>query len=272
MNKLKYFTRICLEKIITQSAQIANIDLFYLLEKKLDLDYSKKIKRRLPTKRSALYFLSKNNLDIQTIIDVGVQHKTQELIEIFPNLKHILFEPVEEYHPFIEKAYSGLDYTLVKTAVSNEDGEATLSINRLGMEDISHSAIIKSNHGTENRVVKTVTLDSFFEDKNYDLPYLLKIDVDGYEIPILEGAEETLKNTSCVIIEANILALPERINFLTERGFKLWDIVDICYYHDNLSQVDLIFLRETEKEKPVFSPWQNFNVTWDKWKPFLPNM
>lgn len=272
MNQLKYFTKIYLEKIITKSAQIANIDLWYLSEKKLALDYSKQKTRRLPTKRSTLGFLSKNNLDVQTIIDVGIQHKTEELIETFPHLKHILFEPVEEYYPFIEIAYRNLDYTLVKTAVSNENGEASLGISRLASKDITHSAILKSNDGGENRVVKKVTLDSFFEDKNYDLPYLLKIDVDGHEIPILQGAEETLKNTNCVIIEAPIPDLPERINFLTERGFKLWDIVDICYYHDNLSQVDLIFLRETEKEKPVFSPSQNFTFTWDKWKPFLPNL
>jgi hypothetical protein len=56
---------------------------------------------------------------------------------------------------------------------------------------------------------------------------------------------------------------------LREHGFQLWDIVDFCYYKGQLSQVDLIFLRNDVKTQS-FSPWVEgpFDVTqWEtKWQ------
>ena len=87
------------------------------------------------------------------------------------------------------------------------------------------------------------------KSRNCPKPYLLKLDVDGHELPILRGAEETLGNTSCVVIESPLCYLSERVSYLESKGFKLWDIVDLCYYCDNLHQVDLIFLSDLEKKK-----------------------
>jgi len=222
---------------------------------------------RKPTKTDSLKFVRSKGLSVGTIIDVGVQHKTSELIEVFPDLKHILFEPLEEYHRQIEQAYRSIDYELIKAAVSNENGTAILNIGSLvgDTSRITHSSIVENNTSTLSRNVNKVTLDSFLNDKNYAEPYLLKIDVDGHEIPILEGASETLKKVSCVVIEAPLEKLSERLNFLMSKGFVLWDIIDLCYYHGNLSQVDLVFLQQTEKQKKDFNPWHNFKFKWSEW-------
>jgi FkbM family methyltransferase len=222
---------------------------------------------RKPTKTNSLKFLRSKGLSVGTVIDVGVQHKTEELIEVFPDLKHILFEPLEEYHRQIEQAYRSIDYELIKAAVSNENGTAILNIGSLvgDTSRITHSSIVENNTSTPSRNVNKVTLDSFFNDKKYAEPYLLKIDVDGHEIPILEGASKTLEKVSCVVIEAPLGKLAERLNFLMSKGFVLWDIIDMCYYHGNLSQVDLVFLKQTEQQKKNFNPWYNFKFKWSEW-------
>jgi FkbM family methyltransferase len=223
---------------------------------------------RLPKKDNSLYNLRKSGLDVKAILDVGVQHETPQLKEVFPDLKHFLFEPVKEYYGFIQKNYKGFDYELVRAALSDRDGEKQLSITRMGSDTVTHSSLDGALGGevAESRVIKTITLDAFLRDRNCPKPYLLKLDVDGHELPILRGAEETLKNTSCVVIESPLCYLSERVAYLEAKGFHLWDIVDLCYYYDNLHQVDLIFLSGEEKQKPPFSPWQNFEFDWNQWK------
>ncbi|MFC1772118.1 FkbM family methyltransferase [Pseudomonadota bacterium] len=60
--------------------------------------------------------------------------------------------------------------------------------------------------------------EEFFNQGDIDsavpAPCLLKIDVDGHEIPILEGDRETLKNVFVVVIEATAGSFLERANFL----------------------------------------------------------
>jgi FkbM family methyltransferase len=223
---------------------------------------------RLPKKENALRSLRKNGLDVGTILDVGVQHETLELKNTFPELKHFLFEPVEEYYEFIQSNYENLDHELVRGALSDKEGEDVLSITKMGADTITHSSLDGAFGGevAERRVIKTITLDSFLQDRNCPKPYLLKLDVDGHELPILRGAQETLKSTSCVVIEAPLCYLSERVSYLESKGFHLWDIVDLCYYYGNLHQVDLIFLSAQEKQKAPFSPWQNFDFDWEQWK------
>jgi FkbM family methyltransferase len=222
---------------------------------------------RIPSKQNSLEFLRNQGLSVGTIIDIGVQDQTKELIQVFPDLKHILFEPVEEYYPLIAQSYKSIDYDLIKCAVSNENGTAVLNVTSQDNERgfITHSQIGSKENTPLARTVEKITLDSFFEKNNYPKPDLLKIDVDGHEIPILEGSVNSLNDCSCVVIEAPLAVLLQRMNFLTSRGFILWDIVDLAYYYDNLSQVDLIFLNKTEKNKANFNPWSNFEFKWDQW-------
>ena len=222
---------------------------------------------RIPSKQNSLQFLRNQGLSVGTIIDIGVQTQTKELIQVFPDLKHILFEPVEEYYSLIAQSYKSINYDLIKCAVSNENGTAVLNVTSKDNDKgfITHSQIGSKENSPLARTVEKITLDSFFEKNNYPKPYLLKIDVDGHEIPILEGSVNSLNDCSCVIIEATLTSLPQRMNFLTSKGFVLWDIVDLAYYYDNLSQVDLIFLNQTEKNKANFNPWSNFEFKWDQW-------
>lgn len=232
------------------------------------MDINKTTEIRLPQKVDSLRYLKKNGLAVNTILDVGVQHETRELKEVFPEVKHLLFEPVEEYYAQIEENYRNFDYTLVKGALSDTDGEDFLTIKKMGSETVTHSTLDNwlGEDYDEKRGIRTFTLDTYLKTQSCLEPYLLKLDVDGHEIPILKGAEETLKKSACIVIESPLCYLSERVSYLTAKGFQLWDIVDLCYYYNNLHQVDLIFLNSLEKQKAPFSPWQNFEFKWEEWK------
>ncbi len=49
-----------------------------------------------------------------------MQHGTFELMTAFPDLPHLLFEPVEEFFPRIATGYAKIKHELIKVAVSDQ--------------------------------------------------------------------------------------------------------------------------------------------------------
>jgi hypothetical protein len=102
-----------------------------------------------PIKRQSLSILQQYGVPVRTVLDVGVLHGTPELIEVFPDIRHILFEPVAEFANHIAKAYAGTPHTLVSAAVSDRSGETALETTSIipGLE-ISHMivAILRHTH------------------------------------------------------------------------------------------------------------------------------
>lgn len=229
---------------------------------------------RLPTSLDSLQLIRNCGVEIHSVLDVGVQYKTEPLLRVFPDLKHHLFEPVDLFFARIEEAYEGLEYELHHIAVSDEDGQAwqvCLSSDHSGA--ITHSQIqftpdydeSKPNF-VEIRPVPRKTLNTWVAEFRPQSPYLLKVDVDGHDLKVLKGAEELFKETNVVIVEAPVTALLERANYLAKQGFRLFDIVDFAYYGGSLWQVDLVFLPERIiKYHPKLCRSPAGHIDWSLW-------
>lgn len=201
--------------------------------------------------RESLATLKSSLPPVRNVIDVGVQHSTPPLIEAFPDSHHFLFEPVAEYHPFIHSHYKALRYTLVEAACSDTDAEVILHSERKTRGDeISHSYIVAKPTST-SRVVRSLSLDSYFASTGLTGPSLLKIDVEGPDVPtqILRGATQVLSSVDAVVIEMTVDRFMERAVLLHSAGFDLWDLCDLCYYGGCLWQADAVFIRHDVKEQ-----------------------
>lgn len=205
----------------------------------------KSIKRQ-PSKSSVLQQIKDWHIPVESIIDVGIHHATSDLMQAFPNLKHHLFEPVDDHFEQIEANYraAGIDYELNKVAVSNEDGFANLKVSSIHDDDVvTHSGLTTDADDTGVlRRVPTVKLDSFVAQNRIETPYLIKLDVDGAEELILEGATHALKECSILIVESTRTQMFKRMEIALNAGFELLDIVDLCYHRGFLWQVDLVFV------------------------------
>lgn len=202
--------------------------------------------QRGPYKKQSLEILKARGVPIGTIIDVGVQHGTQELIKAFPDRKHLLFEPVSEFLPHISNAYAHVPHEIFTMAVSDENGSVALKTSKkISGMDISHSTMVfgAQQQDSEVRNVPVTTLDHVLLGKTLDKPYLLKIDIDGHEMKALRGAHQTLSICSVVIVECVHKTLPERIHYVLEEGFRLFDLAEPCYYDDVFWQCDAIFIK-----------------------------
>lgn len=221
-----------------------------------ELEVRRKHSTNRVTKHSTLKILKKLGLQPKTVIDVGVDiWGTTELYETFPNVKHVLIEPVEEYERDIMKLCERIkDVEFIKAAASNKSGISKLSVKK----GLTNSTLGEITGGTWKkelmREVKVITLDEVCKKKKKPEPYLIKVDVDGKDLEVLEGASDILKKTDCVIIESGIWDICRRTQFLENRGFFLWDIVDFLYKKEVLFQVDLIFLNN-KYQNHKFMPW-----------------
>ena len=83
-------------------------------------------------------------------------------------------------------------------------------------------------------------------------PLLLKLDVQGFELQVLRGAQETLKQTEVIIAEVAFLEynegaplITEVIIFLHQHGFVPYDVGDMMRRNEDraLFQCDMIFVR-----------------------------
>ena len=91
-------------------------------------------------------------------------------------------------------------------------------------------------------------------NENLEANILLKIDVQGYEKSVLEGAEELLKNTKVILTEVSFNELykdqalfNEIIDFLKERGYYLAGIENISQSlkDGTFLQADVFFVRSS---------------------------
>lgn len=187
-----------------------------------------------------------------TVIDVGAAYGTFELYDAFPSSNHFLIEPLEEYKPFLEKLSrenSKIEHKIC--AVSSVEGELEINVH----PDLTGSSLYVEDEDSDvNGVPRKIPV--FRLDKlciNKPGPYLLKVDVQGAELDVLEGAAGILDNTEYIILETTMFGtfkngpqLSDVVEFMKKKGFVVYDIFGNTYrmLDDALNQVDLAFVKE----------------------------
>lgn len=199
-----------------------------------------------------------------TVIDVGVADGTPSLYEAFPTTRHVLIEPVEEARPYLEAIASRYPHVeQVIAAAAGRSGRVNLNVHR----DIARtSRYWESDYvasGVTQREVAAVTLDEVKRERNLLGPILLKIDVQGAELDVLDGAEETLRDTEYIGLETSLFEffrgaplVADVVEYLRRRGFALYDVLAIQYrpLDGAVSMLDLAFV----KASGPFRHWQRF--------------
>lgn len=205
---------------------------------------------RVPSTESCIEHILGSGVEIGTVIDVGVQTGTPKLMTTLPKARHILFEPSQAHIETIKQVYEPFEHSLHSVALSDQDQTGLLVDYGLYGKEVSHSHIITDRSEADGlpNVSKISELpirrlDTVMADEKVRGEILLKIDVDGHEISVLRGAPDTLKKAGVVTIEAPLVEVSKRLNFLEDSGFQLFDIVDLCYYKKSMWQVDLVFLQ-----------------------------
>jgi FkbM family methyltransferase len=164
-----------------------------------------------------------------TVLDVGVAYGTPALYSTFRHAHHVLIEPLVEFEDSMKDICGRYDAEYVLGAASAKPGKLKIAI----ASDLVGSSLLAAEGG-ENvvwREVPAVTLDGICQERGLKGPYVVKVDVQGAELHVLDGAKTVLEDTEAVILEVSFFQFDgsfpefyEVIRYMKERGFVAYDI------------------------------------------------
>lgn len=190
--------------------------------------------------------------NIHTVIDIGASDGSwsKMCMEFYPDSYYILIEALEAHKEELEiftQNYPKSRYIL--KAAGKETGSIFFNTGSL------FGGVAKSNRETDTDIeVKMTSIDDEVQSQKLEGNFLVKLDTHGYEVPILEGAKQTLQKTDMLVIEAynfrlneDSLMFFELCEYLFQHGFRIIDMVDSVHRPKDraLWQMDLFFLKDT---------------------------
>lgn len=200
----------------------------------------------------------------RTVLDVGayIGDWTQQARKIWPEAHYLMVEPQPNKHDRLRVLCNG-SVRLAPVLVGATESETV----QFHMGERGGSSVFEQVDGCKWDAVTAMrsrTLDSLIEEHKLAGPFLLKADVQGYELEVLRGANYTLEETEVILLETSLMpynagapTFSEVISFMTERGFVAYDFCSFWRRQsdDAAFQVDVIFVKEDSSlrsQRPFF--------------------
>ena len=193
----------------------------------------------------------------RTVVDVGANRGQFALVarRVSPDARILAFEPLAEPARSFRGLFAGDPrVTLHEIALGSADGVAEIHVSRL--DDSSSLLPITARQeavfpGTGERRVDTVTvrtLAGVVAESDLEPPALLKIDVQGFELRVLEGAGSLLGAFDRIYVECSFGELyaghplaADVIAALAARGFALSGVFNVTRDRGVAIQADFLF-------------------------------
>lgn len=191
----------------------------------------------------------------KTIIDVGVAEGTGDLYRNFPDAYYLLIEPLVEFKPCLKKILTRHQGSYVLAAAGSCSQQVTLNVHDKHLEGSSLYKESMGNSADGHEIeVPMLTIDSMVNDKTLAGPFLIKVDVQGAELDVLDGCQSTLEDTEVIALEVSMFQFMQNspqfhevIFYMKQKGFVAFDIIPGWNRPlDNaLGQVDIMFVKES---------------------------
>jgi FkbM family methyltransferase len=223
--------------------------LFYKFSKRIGFGHISSEKTAL---EAALQRTFNRHVVFNSVIDIGASNGcwSERLRKYYPEVFCLLVEA----NPYHQKAleqfkaqHSKIDYILA--AAGDAEGEIYFD----GTDPFGGLASHEASAQTNLRVPVT-TIDTLCKTHQLQPPYLIKLDTHGFEVPIFEGAKETLKQANLLVVETynfNIapgsLRFPQMCQYLEDKGFRCIDMSEPMYrdFDQALWQMDFFFVPQS---------------------------
>jgi FkbM family methyltransferase len=207
-----------------------------------------------------LIHLKKQGFEPKFILDVGacVGDWTTMVKSIYPQSEILMFEPNEDNEaklwatncPYklvlLGNEFKKVDYFAIKKTASQYN-----TGNSIFIENTKHY----TDEKYEIRKINMTTLD--YELKNFHLknPEFMKIDVQGAELLVLEGAIKTIESLEFILLEVQLLEFNKAAPMFAEVNAKMdayhyqvYDVYGLHYLPDQtLFQLDILYCKKDSR-------------------------
>lgn len=202
--------------------------------------------------------------DHLVIFDVGahIGQTCNKYRKLFPDAKIYAFEPFIDSFKILYDAVSGDEkIAAYNLALGNQIGKVTFYINKFSATNSLLSTHVDSEKiwgdnlltPIDSKIVNITTIDEFLKNNMIERINILKLDTQGTEFQIIEGADKALKEGRIDLIYLEIITLPtyedqkyldEILFLMRNKGFKLINFYNLSLTtSEQLRQLDAIFLR-----------------------------
>lgn len=170
------------------------------------------------------------------IVDIGANHGdwSRAALSVFPNAKISIFEPQARLGRYLGDLERNPNISIFYKGVGDFDGRLPFTLHD---RDDSCSFVYASEdaklRGFDQVDIEICRLDSIMAAHSFGPPDLVKIDAEGLDLQVLDGANNSLKSVEIVLVEASVanrdypnsvLAVVNKMDLL---GYRLFDITDI---------------------------------------------
>lgn len=177
-------------------------------------------------------------------------------LDIFPRTPVMMIEPQEEMEaPLTQLVSENRSCIYVKAGAGREKGELVQTI----WSDLAGSSFLpevsseRLDNGQDQRTTPVLTIDNLLAGPHRSFaPDLVKLDIQGFELEALAGAQTLFGRTEVFVLETSLFQfLPrqpitrEVILFMADAGYEIYDITEYLRrpYDGALGQVDLAFVK-----------------------------
>ena len=185
----------------------------------------------------------------RVVFDVGAHlgQTTLHFRKVFPSANVHSFEPFPENFRRLELKTKGKDRIQInQTALGSTTGLANM---QAGHSDQAHSirpkTKLEKNPAVKGKMpkVELSTIDSYLQKEGISNIDLLKIDVEGYELEVLKGAENALEKGKVQAVLAECDFDPEDTqhtyfndlwNFMMGKNFSFFGLYDVIHYENGM--------------------------------------
>lgn len=187
----------------------------------------------------------------RTVLDGGanIGQFARAAAETFPTARVVSFEPLPDIAARLREHLADLERVrIIESALGPEAGTTRFFRTDYSLASSALQPTHAEAHQTE---VPVGRLDDLLVGEPLESPVLLKLDLQGYELAALSGAEDTLRQAHHVLLEVafeeEYVGEPrfDELNaFLGARGFRFLRPVDtLTDEHGLIVQMDALFER-----------------------------
>lgn len=169
------------------------------------------------------------------VVDIGANTGTwtRELLKHFPRSKVLMIEPQQRLQTHFQDLISeNISYLPMGVGNKNDILKFTI-VDRDDSCSFIYTEEEAKEMGYEQLNIPIKRLNTIIKENNYPTPDLIKIDAEGLDLEVIEGASDFYGKTEIFLVEATVCcetyknSITKVIALMDQCGYQLYEVTDL---------------------------------------------